>query len=189
MDYIMQPKLLTPKYKWYLNRLRTMTFLEIACRAKTEAMKNLEQLLLRDIDPPPVLPCYKDISWYFALTESEKVFSFMKDRKLWNEDKALELLEHKFSFFSFKNSFLSWNIDWHRDYKNNKRAPLTYSKKINYRNFSEAGDIKYIWEPNRHQHLVSLAKAFYLTGSQKYKDEVIEQIKPMDRRQPVHEGR
>src|SRR5205814_6089600 len=42
-------------------------------------------------------------------------------------------------------------------------------------NFSEVGDHKIIWELNRHQHLVTLAKAWCVTGEQRYAAELTAQ--------------
>src|SRR5581483_7163636 len=41
--------------------------------------------------------------------------------------------------------------------------------------FAEIGDHKVIWELNRHQHLVTLAKAWLLTGDVRYAQELISQ--------------
>ena len=40
--------------------------------------------------------------------------------------------------------------------------------KIKYLDFVEVGDAKITWELNRHQHLVTLAKAYRLTGDERY---------------------
>jgi hypothetical protein len=48
-------------------------------------------------------------------------------------------------------------FDWQRDYKNQIRAPKTFAPLLDVRNPHEVGDIKYIWEINRHQYLCSLA--------------------------------
>ena len=57
---------------------------------------------------------------------------------------------------------------WNRDPKTGIEAPLAFGKTLDYRDADLVGDIKYLWEPNRHQHLVTLAQAFALTGEEKY---------------------
>ena len=47
-------------------------------------------------------------------------------------------------------------------------APLAFGKTLNYRNESVVGDIKYLWEPNRHLHFVTLAQAYHQSGEQRY---------------------
>lgn len=49
-------------------------------------------------------------------------------------------------------------------------APLTLGKQIDYRSEKVVGDIKYLWEPNRHLELVALAQAWKVTGERRYAD-------------------
>jgi hypothetical protein len=57
---------------------------------------------------------------------------------------------------------------WNRDPKTGIEAPLVYGKSLDYRDADIVGDIKYLWEPNRHLHLVTLAQAYALSGNRKY---------------------
>jgi hypothetical protein len=57
---------------------------------------------------------------------------------------------------------------WNRDPKSGTQAPLTSGKLLNYRDRHIVGDIKYLWEVNRHLHLVQLAQAYALTREVKY---------------------
>lgn len=45
------------------------------------------------------------------------------------------------------------------------QAPKVSGKTLNYRDESLVGDIKYLWEPNRHLHLVTLAQAYILSNN------------------------
>ncbi|HVL37064.1 MAG TPA: heparinase, partial [Burkholderiales bacterium] len=47
---------------------------------------------------------------------------------------------------------------WNRDPKTGIEAPLAFGKTLDYRDPDLVGDIKYLWEPNRHLHLVTLAQ-------------------------------
>ena len=49
-------------------------------------------------------------------------------------------------------------------------------------------DAKIIHELNRHQHLPRLAKAFFLTGKERYADEAIDQIESWIRQNPKLHG-
>jgi hypothetical protein len=66
-------------------------------------------------------------------------------------------------------------IDWHLDPLHGKRAPLEPWFRIPFLDFAVVGDHKVTWELNRHQHLVVLAKAFLLSGDEKYIRELIAQ--------------
>ena len=74
---------------------------------------------------------------------------------------------------SFLNS--GNEIDWHLDPVHGKRAPLDPWFKIPFLDFALVGDHKITWELNRHQHLVTLAKARLLSGDEKYVRELMAQ--------------
>ncbi len=65
---------------------------------------------------------------------------------------------------------------WNRDPKTGIEAPLRFGKTLDYRDPDLVGDIKYLWEPNRHLHLVTLAQAYALTRRRKYLDALLEQL-------------
>ena len=65
---------------------------------------------------------------------------------------------------------------WRRDPLRRTETPSKYFRFIPYLDLAAAGDHKWIWEVNRHQHLVLLAQAFVLTGKQAYCDEVVRQL-------------
>ena len=67
------------------------------------------------------------------------------------------------------------NIDWHFDPVHAKHSSLKPWFKINSLNIREIGDHKVIWELNRPQHLVTLAKAWGLTGNRVYTRELVTQ--------------
>lgn len=58
--------------------------------------------------------------------------------------------------------------DWNRDPKTGVAAPLTWGKRLDYRDRHRVGEIKYLWELNRHLHLVTVAQAYALTRDPKY---------------------
>ena len=57
---------------------------------------------------------------------------------------------------------------WNRDFKTGIEAPLRFGKDLDYRDPDVVGDIRYLWEPNRHRHLVTLAQALASSGQKKY---------------------
>src|ERR671935_55249 len=65
---------------------------------------------------------------------------------------------------------------WIRDPKTGIEAPLAYGKTLDYRNPDIVGDIKYLWEPNRHLHFATLAQAYALSGRRAYYDALAEQL-------------
>jgi len=65
---------------------------------------------------------------------------------------------------------------WNCDPKSGIEVPLAFGKTLDYRDSGVVGDIKYVWEPNRHLHLVTLAQAFSLTREKKYVDVLQEHL-------------
>ena len=57
---------------------------------------------------------------------------------------------------------------WNQDPKTGVVAPPGFGKLLDYRDPHRVGDIKYLWEPNRHLHLVTLAQAYALGGDARY---------------------
>lgn len=62
--------------------------------------------------------------------------------------------------------------DWHRDPDTGGTWPLTFWADVDFRGTDGLGDPRYVWEVNRHHHLVTLARAFALTGDARFADRV-----------------
>lgn len=91
-------------------------------------------------------------------------------------EEADEILQHRFRLLGYRDLDYGREIDWHLDAVHGKRAPLKAWYKIHFLDFTEVGDHKVIWELNRHQHLVTLAKVWALTGDDKYVEELERQF-------------
>jgi uncharacterized heparinase superfamily protein len=65
--------------------------------------------------------------------------------------------------------------DWHLDPVSQRRAPLRFWKAIPFLD-PQCGDHKLIWELNRHQHWLSLGRAFWLTGDRRYRTRAIGEL-------------
>lgn len=57
---------------------------------------------------------------------------------------------------------------WHHDFIHGKVTPKVFWRKVPFLDASEVGDSKVIWELNRLQFLLPVAKAFFLTGDHRY---------------------
>ena len=83
-------------------------------------------------------------------------------------ERADRILGGFFNVFALKETDLGFPPDWNQDPKSGKKAPLAFGKSLDYRNSNLVGDIKYLWEPNRHLELVSLAQAWHLSRDGRY---------------------
>ena len=89
---------------------------------------------------------------------------------------ADEILQHRFGLLGYRDLDYGKDIDWHLDAVHGKRAPLKPWYQIRFLNFDEVGDHKITWELNRHQHFVTLAKAWAFTRCEKYVREIVSQV-------------
>jgi hypothetical protein len=52
---------------------------------------------------------------------------------------------------------VGFEFDWHRDYRYGRQVAPRFAGALNIRDTAVVSDIKYVWEPSRHQHLSALA--------------------------------
>ncbi len=100
---------------------------------------------------------------------------------------ARDLLALRFKIFN-KSWKFDREIDWHFDVFGEKSLPVIYSKDLDYWNPDIVRDVKYVWELNRHQHFVTLAKAFLLTGNEKYAQALFAQWEHWIEKNPFKHG-
>lgn len=89
---------------------------------------------------------------------------------------ADRICEGALDIFALPGADLGQPPRWNRDPKSGIQAPLVYGKTLDYRDADVVGDIKYLWEPNRHLQLVTLAQAYAMSGAAKYFQELAEQL-------------
>ena len=109
------------------------------------------------------------------------LFASFKDkgetRRLWMErfpesvQRSISLadgiLQNRIPLFSEITDF-GEAIDWHQDYRSLKRAPLRFYRDLHTIDPGDIGDAKDIWELNRQNFLLHLAKAYLATSDAKY---------------------
>ncbi len=89
---------------------------------------------------------------------------------------ANAIAEHRLRLFDFDDCHLGDPIDWNRDHKHGVAAPMGFAPWIDYRDFRITGDCKFVWEPNRHHHLVVLGRAYRASGDVRYARAAVEQL-------------
>lgn len=83
------------------------------------------------------------------------------------------ILQGRWNFFAFAQdptpATPGGMTDWHRCEATGRRAdPDAFGPTLNYRDPTEVGDVKTIWEKSRHHHTTLLAVAYALTGDHRY---------------------
>jgi hypothetical protein len=142
---------------WYLRRLRRMSGAEVAYR------------LARSV---------RTVSTVFTRHESPDRDAFATDLRFLPPFNSLapdlqvsaaeDILAGRQTIFDLENCDLGDPPQWNRDPLTGHEAGTRRASSIDYRDEREVGNIKYLWEANRHLHLATLAQAAALTGDARY---------------------
>ena len=88
-------------------------------------------------------------------------------------ERAERICTHRFDLLSYRDLDLGQRLNWHWDPIHRKQAPREIFYKIPYLDFDVVGDSKIIWELNRHQHFITLGRAYQLTNKAEYFQEFV----------------
>lgn len=117
--------------------------------------------------------------FFFAPESVESLLKLLRQRLSRQSDlivhQADKICRHQFDLLGYDDLEYGDPIDWHLDLVHGKQAPKKAFYRIRYLDFDQVGDCKVTWELNRHQHLVTLAKAYRLTEDRSYADEIFRQ--------------
>ena len=87
---------------------------------------------------------------------------------------AEAILKHSITLFGRVRD-LGPGLDWHCDPGANVRWPLLHHSRVPVV-ISPGADVRVVWELNRLHHLVSLGRAYLLTGDERYTEEFLLQL-------------
>ncbi|MBM3254442.1 MAG: hypothetical protein FJZ16_09335, partial [Candidatus Omnitrophica bacterium] len=100
---------------------------------------------------------------------------------------AERICKHIFNLLGSGDICLGEKLDWHTDFKTNWSWPLLFYKKLDCRRSDNPSDVKVPWELSRCQHFITLGKAYWYTGDEKYAKEFVSEIKEwMDSNPPMY---
>jgi hypothetical protein len=134
-------KITASNLRWYLSRLASMQAAEILWRARSAASLPLDWAIAKGKPAGPAP------SWAPLEPASYPV-------QLHNSGPAMDQI--RVFDLEFPQQF---EFDWHRDYRYGRQVERRFAGALNIRDNSLVSDIKYVWEPSRHQHLSALAFA------------------------------
>jgi hypothetical protein len=113
---------------------------------------------------------------FFSLTNNpEKVKAIFNS--VFAEKKSAFLL-HAENLFNHRFHFLGIDvtlpnpIQWNVNPQTGIEYPQLYYTLMDSYNTNRYGDVKYVWELNRHQFSIELAKAYFLTNDEKYSEKI-----------------
>ena len=145
--------------QWVLSRLRAMGLRELAYRGAQSVHTRWERAGLGRAKPLPA-DAARGRPWIAAWPENLAVNAY--------REAADGILSGKFRLFGDREWTLGFPPSWNRDPATGTIAPLGFGILLNYRDASLVGNVKYLWEPNRHLELVTLAQAWRLTGEARF---------------------
>ena len=159
------------QFQWYFFRLLAMNPREVHYRIQQLLKIQIE----KRFDFPKVANDYFDITKAWDDFHSERAFSFFFSsaeqgdlRKLYKKNFpsgsslttsiADKLLNHEIVLFDTELKFC-FPVQWHKDLLSNRLWPKKqFWGDIDIRDGRTVGGVKWVWEFNRHHHIVTLAK-------------------------------
>lgn len=102
-------------------------------------------------------------------------------------ERAQRILTGRYDLLGYRAIAAGSPPDWHTDAVHGRRAPLGFWDAVPYLDPS-CGDHKVIWEINRHQHFLTLARAFVRSGDRHYYREFVLHLTDWIRANPPLQG-
>ncbi|OPX84865.1 MAG: Heparin-sulfate lyase precursor [Pelotomaculum sp. PtaB.Bin104] len=99
---------------------------------------------------------------------------------------ARKVLEHRFDLLGKQYNFGN-AVDWHCAEDGN-RWPLNHWGTLHITGRNGLGDLRPLWELNRHQQFYILGRAYWWTGDERYAEEFVSQLKSWFRDNPPELG-
>lgn len=155
------------KLLWLMRRLRAMPVSEMLVRGHHAILK-VKWRRRKNWNVPPVGIRNRD-SWVLPKLDAEA------------EREYMSLLHEADGYIAGRYTLLNTSYeqkepDWHLDVETGIRSPMAFALDIDYRDAKIAGNIKNIWELNRHRHITVLAAAYALTRDDRYAHEIERQM-------------
>ena len=179
---------------WYVNRLRFMSPHEIVYRSAV-TVRDIRDGIIQPkhfhhacSDPLKKGSSRPPVRFYFGSLDLKAMEPVLKETLPEIEAHANALSDHQFTFLGVENMYWGNPIRWCYDPTQKIESPRKPAHRLDYRNVDQAGEVKYIWELNRHQHLPFLALAFLLSGKERYATEVVGQLRDWIHENPYPMG-
>ncbi|MCF3940149.1 MULTISPECIES: heparinase II/III family protein [Gordonia] len=171
---------------WYLDRLQTMSHREIGWRTSRAVASRLEaqtwftrhrRLTRTDDEWAESLAAFREGVDRPVVLRRDRATQVAADNPVLTEDlmaAARSATELRFGYFGYPTVALTHPVDWNHDPISDVRWPDLPAARIDHR--TSAGDVKWIWELNRLQHLVWLAEAWLITADDRFSSAACEQL-------------
>jgi Heparinase II/III-like protein/Heparinase II/III N-terminus len=173
------PRMMSDSVRNLRKRLKQATWAEVTTRARQATAKRWDYAAYRMAIGVKELQLRNSIHrgrFFFSSEELPAICARLREKLPQRvqeiQDSAERICAHRFDLLGYEGLEYGSRIDWQADLVHSKRAPLKPWFRVRYLDFNEVGDSKITWELNRHQHLVTLAKAYLLTKDARYAEEL-----------------
>ena len=153
-----------PSLSWYVNRLGRMSAGEVLHRLTRAAQSTTDHWINAHVAGVPAPDIADKTAMFVHAAASADPGVYVR--------RADQYLQDEFSYFALERCHLGNPPQWNRDPLTGRLAPQQRAASLDYRDERLVGNIKYLWEPNRHLHLPTLAQAYALTRDTRYLDAV-----------------
>src|SRR5579875_2530441 len=140
---------------WLVNRLRCMSVADVGYRIQQAAVKGVAKRVRPRAAPP--LPRART----FAIHGAPALSAAEREALLADAD---SICAGHVVLFAERRFDVGMPPLWNRDPESGVTGPAIYAGDIAVTNRELVGDIKHVWELNRHLHLVRLAQAWTVTN-------------------------
>lgn len=127
---------------------------------------------------------------YFQNREAPKYFIDEKQKQYYKKtlaeyypaeikatlETADKILRGDFKLYTPNVPNFSEGIDWHSNFAGSS-WPLQFYNELDYSSDKRIGDVREVWELNRHQHFTALGKAYWISGNAEYADEFFAEMR------------
>jgi uncharacterized heparinase superfamily protein len=119
-------------------------------------------------------------SFFFSSNNKNRIVDLVKHHYPKSFEQIIadadRICEHIFDLLGSGPVSLGDTIDWHTDFKVNWTWKRKYHKLLNCSDIDNPYDVKVPWELSRCHHFITLGKAYFYTGNEKYAVEFIAQV-------------
>src|SRR5256885_6725228 len=130
--------------------------------------------------------------FFFTSDQVEQLLNLIRERLPQQSNEIIEranrICAHRFNLLGYNDIDYGKEINWHLDAVHQKVAPRKPFRRLHYLDFAEVGDSKITWELNRHQHLITLVKAYRLSGDDRFASEIVAQWRSWHAQNPYPIG-
>ena len=166
-----------------LRRLRQMGLAEIAGRTRQEASKWWDRVAPGGATRKRggrVVDCVRQRerfrvaapSRFFCGAADARTVALLADRAPDTMREVIAAAERavagRFDLLGYRGLSFGDPVDWRLDPVSGRRAPLVHWSRIDLLDAASLGDVKVVWELNRHQWLVQLGQAYRMTRDERY---------------------